>query len=173
MANLWYKAGSGKWTPWLLDGAAVALGPRLLPIMASNGCPPSALLMRSRSAGLEQWLAMRVAARPLFVNGESLRTGIRVINDRDEMRILGSDCVFFSTEHLPQIEPFAESSRPVLCIRCRRSIVAGAPTVRCGCGAVFHQDTAPAFQCYSYAPSCPLCARPTDLTKTYRWQPEA
>jgi hypothetical protein len=173
MASLWYQTGSGEWIPWQLDSAAVALGPRLLPIMESDGGPPSALLMRSRCGGLEQWLAMRIAARPLYVNGEPLRTGIRVINDRDEMRLGGRQRVFFSGERLPRVEPFAGGPREVLCPRCRRGIAAGKPIVRCGCGTAFHQDSDPEFQCFTYAPACPVCARPTELTDTYRWQPEA
>jgi LSD1 subclass zinc finger protein len=174
MASLWYQTGSGSWTPWLLDSAAVALGPRLLPMTDDDGGAPSALLLCSRGAGPEQWLAMRVAARPLFVNGEPLVTGIRAISDRDELRLAGSERVFFSAEELPRIEPFTAGPREVLCPRCRRVITPGALTVRCGtCKTAFHQETDPRFRCYTYGAACPVCARPTALTETYRWQPEA
>jgi hypothetical protein len=104
------------------------------------------------------------------VNGRPI-IGICRLNDRDELR-RGDQRAFFSTESLPQVEPFAED-HATPCARCRVLIEPGCPTVRCpSCGASYHQtEKSP---CFDYGPECTLCSGETSLGphQEYRWIPE-
>jgi hypothetical protein len=174
MAHLWYENEAGHWTLAFLREAAVALGSAsgvLLDSEHAGGA--SALLLRSRIATTEQWLLMNVSLQPLSVNGEVLRTGIRALNNRDEICGKGIGRIFFATERLAAIEAFPGSEREHLCPRCRLGIVAGTPTIRCvSCGTAFHQDVAQDLCCFTYGEKCPLCGNPTVLSETYRFQPD-
>ncbi len=163
MAHLWINereiVSPGEWAVMPLTEAAVALG---------GG---SVLLLRSRSAFGDQWLAMTATPRGVRLNGSPLLTGIRVLDDRDELHIEGMGHVFFSTEALAVVESFSGSDRPVRCPRCKESIAASSPVVRCPqCGVWHHQSEE--FPCWTYSACCALCPQPTALEAAYRWTPE-
>jgi hypothetical protein len=171
MAHLWYvDKGSGEWTVLPLRGGAVELNAPHAGSRRDRG-RVAALLLRSRTAAGEQWLLISVALRPLSLNGEPVRTGIRALSDKDEIRLADGVRLFFSTERLKQIEPFPGSSVP--CPRCRLPIETGAPSVVCDCGTWLHCDADKGLPCFTYAGDCPVCSRPTELSDTFRWQPSA
>jgi hypothetical protein len=158
MAHLWVneRAGVPGWSPVPLDGDVAPLG-------------DAAALLRHASSGPMLWLL--VGPPTLRVNGESLAAGIRVLRDGDELCVAGSR-MFFSSESLTVVEPFAGDLRPVRCARCKLEIVAGAPAVRCPACSVWHHqsDETP---CFTYAPRCALCDQPTALDAGFRFTPEA
>lgn len=103
------------------------------------------------------------------VNGSPLVGGVRVLRDRDEIRI-GPIRAFFSEEELPRVVPFPGADEPVLCPRCKTPLSVGEPSVRCSCGLWYHQSSD--LPCWAYAETCSLCDQPTALDAGYRWSPE-
>ena len=148
MAHLWMEdsstgTGEPEWIVRPLDGeSAVPLS------VAHNGhandAPPhAALLLCSRMADAESWLLMNVVPVGVALNGKPLRAGIRMLADRDEIRVAGFGRVFFATERLARVETFAGADKRIDCPRCKQEIVAGSLAVRCpapGCGRWFHQS---------------------------------
>jgi hypothetical protein len=147
-----------------LDDGAVALQAH------QHDAVGTALFMRSRLPDGETWLVMGVTAAGVLLNGEPLRTGIRVLADRDELHVDGVGRVFFSTERLARVEPCPGAEPAVRCVRCKQIIEPGTDAVRCPqCGVWYHQsDDLP---CWTYTPHCVLCPQPTALETGYRWTP--
>ena len=171
MAHLWHETHPGEWAVTLLREAAVALGTAPGEILGNHDHRAVALLLRSRIAADEQWYLMNVSLEPLSINGEAIRTGIRALNNRDEIRSQVGR-MFFATDCLATIEIFPGSERELLCPRCQLAISAGTPTIRCtNCRTIFHQDAGQDLCCYTYGEKCPLCGNPTDLAESYRFQP--
>jgi hypothetical protein len=143
----------------------------VLPLAAGARALGPARLLRSRSADGERWLVMCAARASVRLNGVLLRAGIRVLRDRDELQVDGFGRVYFSTEQLARVEPFAPGERAAVCPRCKQAIAAGSPAVCCPqCGVWYHQSDE--FPCWTYAPRCVLCPQPTALDAGYRWTPE-
>jgi len=108
------------------------------------------------------------AAAAARVNGTPVFGGLRALRDRDEIRF-GARHLFFSTEELPRVVPFAGAAEPVPCGRCRQPLAPGVASVRCRCGVWHHQtDDLP---CWTYASHCALCDQTTALDGSYRWSP--
>lgn len=185
MAHLWLRDGMGvrdglgsdrgaEWRAWPLEQGAVRL----------SGCGPSpepALPARDTEAVLvcpggdgcdDSWVLLAGTATGVRVNG--LPTpGIRVLHDRDEIRLWthGEQMVFFSTERVASIQPYAgpEGAR---CPRCRRVLESGVPAVECPHCGVWHHEKPEAF-CWTYSEACAVCSQETRLDAGYDWQPEA
>jgi hypothetical protein len=173
MAHLWVQDDSNAWavfslaSPFLsLPGALPGTGPAALAGRASS----EAILLRSAGVGSTRWVLL-AASRGVLVNGLPLLTGIRVLIDRDEIRLGRGGSVYFSSEALATVEGFPGYGQPVLCPRCKQEIAPGSKAVKCPqCGVWHHQtDDLP---CWTYAPHCALCDQPTDLGGSYRWSPE-
>ena len=110
------------------------------------------------------------AGAGIHINGDPLLVGIRVLIDRDAIRIGNGEPIFFSAESLPQIVPFPER-RAVPCARCKTDITAGMPAVKCPkCGAWHHQGGETL--CWTYAEKCAACDQPTAMDGDYHWSPE-
>ena len=155
MAHVWLHAAvSDDWNILPLDDGAVAVR--------------SADLLRSASGEQEAWVVLGPAS--VSINAHPLDTGIRVLRDRDELRV-GASRAFFSTETLPTMVSFP-GERPVLCARCKLEILAGSPAVRCPQCRIWHHqsDESP---CWTYHTTCTNCDQPTALDANYRWSPEA
>ena len=157
MAYLWSDEGDGVWWPTTLDTRGHDLPPARI---ARRGAPDA-----------DVWFVLGPPA--VRVNGAPLDLGIRVLADRDELRV-GSARAFFSTETLAAIEAFPGSERPTLCPRCKLEIVAGTPAVRCTkCRVWHHESVADGLECWSYAATCAAdCDQPTALDTGLRWSPE-
>ena len=135
--------------------------------------PPGPLpvsLVRSERDRQDTWTLLALPWA-VTVNGLPVPEGLRVLQDRDEIRIAGFERVFFSTERLAAIEPCLSSNSPLMCPRCRQELVAGTPAVCCpACGVWHHQ--ADGLECWTYAERCALCAHSTALDTGYQWTPE-
>ena len=126
-----------------------ASAPSVARAPASSSCAVSRA-MRARAGRARAWLGRgRLSGEPwlllahgpgVTVNAEPLISGLRVLADRDEIRI-GRSRLYFSAERCARVERFTGSSRPVHCPRCDAPIAAGELVVRCpgaSCGLLHH-----------------------------------
>jgi hypothetical protein len=167
MAHLWKEdrstdTGELAWVVQPLDGeGALSLGP-----VAGAA---TALLLRSRTAEGELWLAMSATPAGVALNGVPLHAGIRVLADRDEIRVAGLGRVFFSTEQLAGVTAFPGTDARTFCPRCKQAIDAGTSAVRCpACQRWYHQSDE--YPCWAYTEAC-LCGHPTALGAGFQWTP--
>jgi len=173
MPLLWnQREHKEQWSPVPLGDEDVALPLDPDPPVGGSG-PAAAVITRPVPGGGPARTLMAAPGGLVWVNGEPLILGIRVLCDRDTIRIGARECVFYSTESLPQIVPFPEA-RPVPCARCKTDIMPGTPAVRCPsltCNAWHHQsDDLP---CWTYAEKCAgACDQSTAMDGHYRWNPE-
>ena len=156
MPQIWTSPSSpAAWIPTLLVGE----------ILSPAGGVGE--IVRVASEAGEEW-ALVAPPGAVCLNGEPLALGLRVLRDKDEVSA-GAARMFYSSERLAVIEPFA-GSEPVVCPRCKQPVNAGDPSVRCpGCGVVCHESEE--FPCFTYTPSCPLCSRSSALNE-FTWTPE-
>jgi len=107
------------------------------------------------------------------INGEPLRAGIRVLGDRDEIR-LGDTLVYFAAYSPPRVTSFSEAEHGSLhCPICTRAL--SGPVVRCPrCGRFFCEtDETEEFPCWTGGPTCPSGdGQPTALGAEFDWVPE-
>ena len=183
MAILWVKSERGGEPAWAiapLDGGD--LFELRTDIQASPVRRIRKLTSRSKGAVLRRtgavksrdtWVLLSPQCVSMLVNGEPVLTGIRVLRNKDEIRIAGTGRRFYySTERLARVETFADSERAVFCPRCKREITKGSEAVRCPQCQVWHHQSEP-LDCWTYSSSCSLCDQPTGLDTGYRWTPEA
>ena len=183
MAILWLKLEQGSKPAWAIvpleGGDLFDLSPD------SQGSPvkrnrkraprPKGALLRRTEAGKskEMWVLLNPENVPVLVNGEPVLTGIRVLRNKDEIRIGGTGRRFYySTERLARVERFAGGEPAVFCPRCKREIATGFEAVRCPQCQIWHHQSAE-LNCWTYSSSCSLCDQPTGLDAGYRWTPEA
>jgi hypothetical protein len=160
VAHLWVEEARGRWAVLPLETQRFALG-------------RGVMLRRYSSPGgrHEEWCVLSDPTTRIAVNGVPLTTGIRVLDDRDEITAPGRGSVFFSTERLARCEPLPPAERPLVCPRCRQPIAIGSPAVRCPRCALWHHQSAE-LPCWTYSPTCALCPQPTALDAGFRWTPE-
>jgi hypothetical protein len=165
MAHLWVEdASTGTAEPdWVvrpLDGESA------VPLPLTRA---AALLLCSRKAAGESWLVMNLAPSGVALNGAPLRAGIRMLADRDEIRIAGLGRVFYSSERLARVQPLPGADRRIDCPRCMQEIHAGTPAVCCPrCERWMHMSDE--FPCWGYSETC-LCGHPSALDAGYQWTP--
>lgn len=177
MAHLWFRNEEDIWSVVPLNGHAVNVSahpPRVLPEGFRLGEDVTAALIPAELADSPAWVLLVATDGEVRVNGFAPVAGVRVLQDRDEIRAAHCDALFFSTETQAHVEAFAGSERVVYCARCRQPIEKGQMAVRCPhpqCGVWCHQtDKLP---CWTYAPACALCPQPTALDTGFAWTPEA
>ncbi len=166
MAHLWTREKDNAWRAVALSGEAVALG----------GHPPGPVdaggvaVVRRSSGGRKRWMLLAPPDAPVRVNGVAVRTGIRMLDDRDSIRLGASPQIYFSTERLAAVAAQPRGERATFCARCKTAIGVGSPAVECPqCGARHHQsDELP---CWTYATKCSRCEQLSEDTG-YRWTPE-
>jgi hypothetical protein len=112
----------------------------------------------------------------VFVNGRDLQPRPAVVRlaDKDEIQLAGELRLFYSTETVANITPFAGiDGGPCICARCKTPIEIGSPVVVCpGCGSVAHQtEEIPCF-CYPRSATCPACPHPSALDAGFTFHPE-
>ena len=133
------------------------------------------------------WIVIAGRETPVWVNARLLQAGIRVLQDRDEVRIHQKRSVFFSTEELARVVPFPAGTSPVFCPRCKQPLVVGTPSVQCPRCFLWHhhqqhqqdeahaleglEDEASSLGCWEYSASCAMCDQLTDLQTGFRWTP--
>jgi hypothetical protein len=134
---------------------------------------PGVSRYREIAALTDAWILFAEPAAGVRVNGLPMQTGLRLLDDRDEIGLPHSPTLFFSTEMLARLEPMPSSDRSKSCPRCKRPIVVNAPAVRCPnsrCGLWYHQDDE--YPCWLYHDRCAVCPQETSLDAGYRWTPE-
>ncbi len=128
-------------------------------------------LFRCRQEGHERWILLGGGGRTVWINGLPLTGGIRVLEDRDEIRIDETGSLFFSSEVRAVIEPFPGGDDPVHCARCKSAIEQGTPAVRCPACEIFHHESEER-PCWRYRDFCSTCDQITDLDAGFRFTPE-
>lgn len=175
MAHLWVTTEARHWAVLPLEDDAFTLAtnpPR--PVrhpMGDGEAFSNVLLVRTSGAEGTSWVLIAGAGSGVSVNGLPLATGLRVVSDRDEIRIPDAGALYFSTESLARVEPFAGSDQTLFCPRCKLEIEKGAEAVRCPACGVWHHQTEE-LNCWTYSEVCALCAHATDLNSAFQWTPE-
>ena len=180
MAQLFFfsdRTGPGPvWVAFPLNEAALEMSspPRAVtPSVWGEHARGAVFLVPCKSEGEGQpvWVLIAGWEREVAVNGIPLKTGLRVLADRDEIRLGGQEPMYFSAESLATVTIFAGAERPVYCGRCRQELRAGDACVRCPrCGVYYHQTEE--FPCWTYAERCAFCPQPTALDTGLAWTPE-
>jgi hypothetical protein len=175
MAHLWVTTEAQQWAVLPLEDDALTLTtsppqPVRHPL-ADGEALSNVLLVRTRGTEGVTWVLIAGAGSGVSVNGLPLATGLRVVSDRDEIRIPGASNLYFSTESLARVEEFSGSGQTLFCPRCKQEIEKGSRAVRCPSCSVWHHQTEE-LNCWTYSEVCALCAHATDLNAGFRWTPE-
>jgi len=137
----------------------------------------SVFILSCQHSGEKIWIIMAGKGSAGWVNGRFLQAGVRVLQDRDEVRINHKPSVFFSTEELARVVPFPAGPSPVFCPRCKQPLADGTPSVQCPRCSVWHHslwphnDEANSLGCWEYSAACAICDQQTDLHSGFRWTP--
>lgn len=167
---------AGRWCLAPVDASPSLL--RLDPVSVTpsaatdlNSAADACLLVRVD--GHNRWAALVAGDVALRHNGVPVAARLRVLEHRDALALDGLEgdgALFFTTEELAHVEPFA-GAEPVSCPRCHRHVHPGHAAVRCpSCGVVHHESADR--NCWTYAEVCALCSQPTALDAGLRWTPE-
>lgn len=179
MSHVWIADEEGTWSPTELEHETYLLSGSGLTDPAETGTPPAdpdLPRLHRVTNGQSAWAVMHSPEAPLWLNGDVLPAGIRLLTDRDELLFRpGGDIplvrVYFSTEALAQVQHFPEGMKSTVCPRCKQRLDEGDEAVRCpACGMWHHQREDR--QCWTYAEHCAMCDCGTDLDQGYRWTPE-
>ena len=175
MAHLWVRTDAEEWAVLPLEAGVFTLTanpPR--PVDRSRGeadVLSSVLLVRTDGQQGTAWVLVAGAGSRVSVNGAPLAAGMRVVVDRDEIRVAGTDSLYFSTETLARVEKFSGGEHTLFCPRCKQEIEEGASAVKCpGCGVWHHQTEE--LNCWTYSEVCALCAHATSLDAGFQWTPD-
>jgi len=175
MAHLWVRDETESWAVLPLEHDAFSLhGESPQPIARRLGEGEGlseVLLIRTDSGQAHSWVLIANATAGVSVNGIPLVAGIRVVSDRDQIRMQGAREFYFSTETLARIDEFSGGEQAIFCPRCKQEIESGTSAVKCPACGVWHHETGE-LNCWTYAEVCALCAQPTDLSSGFRWTPE-
>jgi Prokaryotic RING finger family 1 len=117
-----------------------------------------------------KWGVMVGADMAVRHNGVPIKAGLRMLEHRDALAPEAGTLLFFSTEELARVEPFAGAAA-VACQRCRGEIRQEDAAVRCpSCGVVHHE--AADRNCWTYAETCAMCPQPSAPDAGLSWSPE-
>ena len=175
MAHLWVTTEAQQWAVLPLEDDALTLTtsppqPVSHPL-AEDEALSNVLLVRTRGAEGVTWVLIAGAGSGVSVNGLPLATGLRIVSDRDEIRISGVSNLYFSTESLARVEEFSGSGQTLVCPRCKQEIEKGSMAVRCPSCGVWHHQTEE-LNCWTYSEVCALCTYATDINAGFRWTPK-
>jgi hypothetical protein len=176
MANLWHNLSDDNWNATELC-SAVVLNRGSIEIIdnihADGHCGDVLLFPHATNTQPATWVLLAPSQSQVRINDTPLENGIRVLANRDAIRVPGLSTIYFSTERLAGVEAFPDSKH-VFCARCKLAISQGDSAVCCPqCGVWHHQQGPEGESCWSYAETCALCDQSTDLdTAGFRWTPE-
>jgi hypothetical protein len=177
MALIWMKRETPAWAVLPLEAERIRLDtepPRRLQDEAiASSDADGVLLLRQSGEDGTVWILLAGTRWDVRVNGLPLHAGIRVLADRDEIRIGGMESCYFSTEESPRVVPFPEASANIHCPRCTLEIQPGGPAVRCpNCAVWHHQDPDRKLPCWTYGERCGGCdLQETSSEAEFRWTP--
>jgi hypothetical protein len=170
------------WAVAPLGGGVVGLsGDPSRPVRNRGGSDKDgnqALLIHRQAPRGGTWVLIAASRDGVCINGQPLATGMRVLQDKDTIRLRGGDWRFFSTECPARVAPFGATNAPVACPRCKQEIREGDSVVRCpGCGVAHHQAEEEGLPCWTGYPeqpfrSCALCDQQATLDGGFHWTPE-
>ena len=136
MAHLWVRDRTEHLIEVPIDGASAALSAE--PPFVRPGFPgpdtamgPAVWLCRGLTAAGDVWVLITGAPHSVLVNGMAVSAGIRVLDNRDEIRCPDGSVFVFSGERLARLEPFPGAGQHVRCARCTSEIEPSTPAVRC------------------------------------------
>ncbi len=168
--------GDDNWTPTELRSAAVLSRGSIefvdhIHVDAHRG--EVLLYPHATNPQLATWTLLAPSQSQVRINDTPLEIGIRVVVDRDAIRIADMPTMYFSTERLAGIEAYPDAE-PVFCPRCKMTISEGDSAVCCPqCGVWHHEQVPEGKGCWSYATTCALCDQATALDSAgFRWTPE-
>ena len=177
MALIWMKSDLKAWAALPLEAERIRLDTdppqRLQAEVIGSADADGVLLLREAGEDGIIWILLADARWDVRVNGLPLPAGIRVLADRDEIRIGGKEPWYFSTEESPQVVPFPEGGADIRCPRCTLEIQPGRPAVRCpNCAVWHHQDPEKKLPCWTYGERCGACdLQETSSEAEFRWTP--
>lgn len=172
MAHIWIQLADQSY------GIAVLNGPWFVltddperPVVTKQGGRSRVVLRHYDGELGTRWILLTDGSRAVRVNGYPLWGGLRVLVDRDEIRVRGGFRGYFSVEELTHVEPYPGGSEAARCPRCQDSIQHGSESVRCPACGIWHHQQEEERLCWSYAPGCAVCGQSTDFDSGYRWTP--
>ena len=134
--------------------------------------PPDVSVKKERLS--DTWALLWGPETTVRLNGLRLQTGIRVLADRDEVKVDSNPPVFFSAETLAREETFeagAADGKDIHCPRCKKLVEDGASVVRCPvCKVAYHYGEEKERNCWCYAPTC-TCGHSTAMDAGFQWTP--
>jgi hypothetical protein len=172
MAHLWVQ-GEGGWEAQRLGAAQAGFGDSPLCVRMQQEAPSvtGPRLMWTDAGGSRVWALVTPWGCDIRVNGRAVVGGLRVLDDRDEIRTEDGGKCYFSAEMPATVEEFPSPERPVFCGRCRQQIDVGMPAVRCpSCGVWYNQSAE--LPCWTYSDKCTFCGQATALDAGFAWAPE-
>lgn len=186
MAHFWMQEPLGDWVIFPLDAAAYSLGSacesgiRPLTEGSDEGISDGLLVVQSKpeqgpaGSERERWVLLSNNQRDVYVNGDRLHTGLRVLRDRDELRISADDRYFFSTERLAEVQNYpGGADRSLFCPRCKQEVKENDVAVKCPlCGNWYHESEDTELLCWTYTEICATCPQKTSLSGEFRWCPD-
>ena len=176
MPKLWiHDLDTGRWDPQQLPDAPSQVQLEALlagsPAAHSDAGPVATLVSYSDGSATGLHLLLTSQGSRVRVNGAAVRTGIKLLEDRDSILTGSVPPVFFTTQRQPVVEPFPGSDHPVFCPRDKSELTAGAPAVGCpGCQTWYHEDGER--PCWSFSAQCAICGYPTAMDGDFLWTPE-
>lgn len=189
MAHLWMKDDSRKWAVLDLQVAAIELQGAALDI---GRFPPTGIEQPSAGTGAgatgkaqlllvpfsegkksPSWALLWNHHTRVYVDSVLLTSGLRILFDREEIRLAANDPIYFAAVSPPRITTYTATEREIECMRCQSPLRQGDPVVVCPqCGITFHQNPDdPRRQCWIYSEKC-NCSMQTDLDADFLWYPE-
>jgi hypothetical protein len=173
MAHLWRKNADG-WSAEELaatGSAPIEAGTAtLFGADAHAAAAARASVLPVDIAGVKLWALISSAGADACVNGAPLTAGLRILADRDEIRVEG-EVRYFSAESLAVVVPLPAAGRTLYCARCRLEIEVGSPAVCCPtCGVWYHER--PNLPCFTYSERCAFCPQKTARDTGFAWFPE-
>ena len=175
MSQLWRRI-EGHWHPLALDGEchldAVTCGADEAP---TPPCPAGDPVIHPHESptGSTIWVLLAPHSSEVQHNDNPLETGVRVLADRDAIRVRGYGPLYFSSERLAEVQPFP-GAPDTYCPRCKLLIDEGDDAVRCVQCDLWHHESHrdEKRRCWTYSKTCSLCDQPTELDNPeFRWTP--
>lgn len=178
MPYLWYcetREGNPEWAAAELPDRPVELAVPAPRQWSPEVAPPERAVVLGRADDdrlVDTWVLVWGRERAVRVNGVLTATGVKVLSDRDEIRVDGGEPMFFSAESLPRVEIFASADADVYCPRCKKVLEPGTPVVRCPKDKLaYHYSEDKEHNCWSYSSKC-VCGHPTAMDGNLEWSPE-
>lgn len=181
MAHLWIPADDAAWAILELDARPYDLDRSPPSPVSEEQLAPDDIPSRRRRqvwivpAGDRaggRWALVAGPHRRVWVNGVWLDLGLRLLEDRDQIRLDNGRSCYYSSEARARRTRYAGDGRAVQCPRCKQEITPGSIAVGCPHCGVWHHESEER-PCWSDFPTCTHCGRQTTLEDApFTWAPE-